>query len=961
MTSQLLFANNASSRLWSSIDAMTTSIRVEPGDGSKFPSPASGESFLTTVEDRRSGQVEIMRCTARANDIFNVERGLEGTVPQAFAVGATVSNRLTAATMNEIFTHGFIGPQGPQGEVGPVGPVGPMGPTGLKGDTGAASTVPGPTGPQGVSGPVGPVGPVGSQGPQGNVGMTGPTGPEGPQGLQGTPGTASTVPGPQGPEGPQGPQGLQGAASTVPGPQGPEGPQGETGAKGDTGATGATGSQGPKGDKGDTGAQGPIGATGPQGATGPEGPQGSPGASINMKGSVPTEADLPTGAETGDTYVTDDTDHLWNWNGTEWVDMGAIEAGISEAPVDGQQYARKNAAWASIVIPPSGIPEAPVDSKQYARKNTTWSEVVIPSTAWADIPGKPATFPPTLPIGQSDVTNLTTDLGLKAPLASPALTGTPTAPTAASTTNTTQVATTAYVRSATVVKTGDSMSGALNITHVGSISQASIRFGGTNTGYFGSTTTLSATISGVLRSTLDASALTLTVPVVLPGDPASALQAATKQYVDDAVAGAGGGDYLPSTGGTLTGSLAIDPAAGYPVLTLDANAVGAGYVVYQNNGTERWRVGGDGSAFIVRYDDDSLIPHNAIIINRSNGSITVEKDPVLPLGIATKQYVDSLPVGAPINSPAFTGNPTAPTPSVGDNDTSIATTQYVMRDFLKVSGGSLTGAIAAPNFNVTGYGTASSPNFGTSNYGMNISATSVGFTAGGTERLAITSSNITATLPITLPADPSSNLQAATKQYVDLRAPLASPVFTGNPTAPTPAAADNDTSIATTAFVTRDFVKKAGDTMTGTLIVSNGNIEVAKPGGYPGLYFNYDTTFGGYLQVTKGYAPRYEHYFDDTAYYFKKYNDAGVGVNAFTLTRTDGLITVVADPTANLGIATKQYVDNKALVNTANISDTAPGSPVNGQLWWNSADGNLYIYYNDGSSSQWVQINTVGT
>lgn len=35
-----------------------------------------------------------------------------------------------------------------------------------------------------------------------------------------------------------------------------------------------------------------------------------------------------------------------------------------------------------------------------------------------------------------------------------------------------------------------------------------------------------------------------------------------------------------------------------------------------------------------------------------------------------------------------------------------------------------------------------------------------------------------------------------------LKAPLASPVFTGDPTAPTPALGDNDTSIATTAFVT---------------------------------------------------------------------------------------------------------------------------------------------------------------
>jgi len=46
----------------------------------------------------------------------------------------------------------------------------------------------------------------------------------------------------------------------------------------------------------------------------------------------------------------------------------------------------------------------------------------------------------------------------------------------------------------------------------------------------------------------------------------------------------------------------------------------------------------------------------------------------------------------------------------------------------------------------------------------------------------------------------------ADKTYVDaadaLKAPLASPAFTGNPTAPTPSQGDNDTSIATTAFVT---------------------------------------------------------------------------------------------------------------------------------------------------------------
>lgn len=51
-------------------------------------------------------------------------------------------------------------------------------------------------------------------------------------------------------------------------------------------------------------------------------------------------------------------------------------------------------------------------------------------------------------ITQSRVTNLTTDLAAKAPLASAALTGAPTAPTAVAGTNTTQIATTAFTQAA---------------------------------------------------------------------------------------------------------------------------------------------------------------------------------------------------------------------------------------------------------------------------------------------------------------------------------------------------------------------------------------------------------------------------------------------------------------------------------------------------------------------------------
>lgn len=38
------------------------------------------------------------------------------------------------------------------------------------------------------------------------------------------------------------------------------------------------------------------------------------------------------------------------------------------------------------------------------------------------------------------------------------------------------------------------------------------------------------------------------------------------------------------------------------------------------------------------------------------------------------------------------------------------------------------------------------------------------------------------------------------------------------------------------------------------------------------------------------------------------------------------------------------------------VSDTAPTSPKNADLWFNSLDGGLLVYYNDGNSNQWVEI-----
>ena len=41
-------------------------------------------------------------------------------------------------------------------------------------------------------------------------------------------------------------------------------------------------------------------------------------------------------------------------------------------------------------------------------------------------------------------------------------------------------------------------------------------------------------------------------------------------------------------------------------------------------------------------------------------------------------------------------------------------------------------------------------------------------------------------------------------------------------------------------------------------------------------------------------------------------------------------------------------------------SDSAPSSPSAGDLWFDTEDLIMYVYYNDGSSSQWVKSNPSG-
>ncbi|MBX9612431.1 MAG: hypothetical protein K2X51_12490 [Burkholderiales bacterium] len=115
---------------------------------------------------------------------------------------------------------------------------------------------------------------------------------------------------------------------------------------------------------------------------------------------------------------------------------------------------------------------------------------------------------------------------------------------------------------------------------------------------------------------------------------------------------------------------------------------------------------------------------------------------------------------APLASPALTGSPTAPTAAPGTNTTQLATTAFVQSAAAALVGSSPAALDT-----------------------LNELASALGNDA---------------------------NFSATITNALALKAALASPNFTGNPTAPTPNQFDNDSSLATTEFVRRSLGSFAG-------------------------------------------------------------------------------------------------------------------------------------------------------
>lgn len=173
-----------------------------------------------------------------------------------------------------------------------------------------------------------------------------------------------------------------------------------------------------------------------------------------------------------------------------------------------------------------------------------------------------------------------------------------------------------------------------------------------------------------------------------------------KAYIDAADATLTNGK-VAKAGDTMTGNLTITNAA--PFLFVNKAASGQNAILRGSmNGVARWDVylgdnapedaSNNGSRFqIICRDNAGVVIGVALLGDRATGLLTVKADPTAALGVATKQYVDSADLlkadktyvdaadalKAPLASPIFTGDPRAPTPTAGDNDTTLATTAFV--------------------------------------------------------------------------------------------------------------------------------------------------------------------------------------------------------------------------------------------------------------------------------------------
>jgi hypothetical protein len=92
--------NNAFGTLNAGINSSATTIVLESGQGSRFPTLGAGDYFYATLIDT-SNNLEIVKITARSTDTMTAVRGQDGTTARAYSTNDRFELRPTAALFTE--------------------------------------------------------------------------------------------------------------------------------------------------------------------------------------------------------------------------------------------------------------------------------------------------------------------------------------------------------------------------------------------------------------------------------------------------------------------------------------------------------------------------------------------------------------------------------------------------------------------------------------------------------------------------------------------------------------------------------------------------------------------------------------------------------------------------------------------------------------------------------------------
>ena len=454
------------------------------------------------------------------------------------------------------------------------------------------------------------------------------------------------------------------------------------------------------------------------------------------------------------TGVTKDSTNLGTFSGSTISANGTIKAGIQELETAVETKLNSSGAKAALdvdhLITLSGVSAAADDLGTFTGGTISDSGTV--KAALQELETKVEAVQTDVDGNESDAD---TAIALRATINSPTFTGTPAAPTASAGTNTTQLATTAFVTTA-VANTIESAPGALdtlnelaaalnddanfsttvtnlinaNETHIdNAVTLTGVAKDGTNLGTFtGSTITDNQTVKAALQL-LETKVEAVQTDVDGNESDADTAIAANETHIDNLATLSGVAKDETSLA-TFTGSTISDSRTVKQAL--------------QELETSLEEVDANANDITTAVGVAEQATHMGTFSGSTISANGTAKEAIQELETAVE-------LKAAVAGPTFTGTPAAPTASAGTNTTQLATTAFV--------------SVAIANL--------------------------INGAPGALDTLNEIADAI---------AD-DANVAANLTTLINARATIASPTFTGTPAAPTAAQSTNTTQVATTAFV----------------------------------------------------------------------------------------------------------------------------------------------------------------